>query len=205
MSVAGLSGASATGLLVRGEGFAVAIRLLEGDGEQADGAPVARLYRLRALGRIDGVEALTLADSIAGAFEQGLEIGRLEHQHLVGRGGSLLEASERPQRLGQLEPGVGVARVDVDLAGPERGAGQGIEPLDFGPLLGAGLLRRGRLRRLGALGRRGGLLRPAAGPRRRGRRRTRLSRREDGACGALWDLARNLSPDRIAALVSRNR
>ena len=73
----------------------------------------------------------------------------MHDQHLVGGGLGLVDTAQAAQGGGEAGAGHGVARIDLDLAGPEGGAGQRIEAVSGGALL--------RCRLAGRLGRRGGL------------------------------------------------
>ncbi len=89
-------------------------------------------------------------------------IGRRDHQNLLHRQAGVFVAADAAQRGGEANAGLHVAAVDIHLAGPEGGAGEGIQPVGLGALLGRGFARRGRCgvsglgRRLGCrLSRRG--------------------------------------------------
>lgn len=149
-SATGLSGASASASAVRGQRLVETAGLLVGDAQQRGDAPVARGQRLRLPRRLDGVEALAAADLAAGRFEQRLDIVRGDDQRALGRLQRVAVIAHLAQRLGELDPGVDVVRVEFGLVRPEGGAGQRVQPRDLGALLGAGLARgrRGGGRRL---------------------------------------------------------
>ena len=167
------------GLAVGLQRFVRPTGLIIGDGHQSGGPPVGGGLGLGLAGGLDGVEALALADLGARLLEQGLFGVRLGQQHPLGGVQRLVIASHGAQRLGQADPGLGVHGIEIGFTGPEGGAGERVEPLGHGPLLGGGFARGRRLgggRRRRGLGGRGFRLRRA---RQGGARQAE----DEGGCG----------------------
>ncbi len=168
------------GLAMRRQGLVVAPGLVIGHAQQRDGPPIPGTEHPGLAGRLDGVEALALADLAAGGLQQGLGVVGGGDQHPLHGGDGVVIAAHGAQGLGEADPGLGVGGIHIGLPRPERGPGQGIEARDLSPLLGRGLAaRRGGWRRLGQAG--GGF---RGGRRRRGERGWSGGQGgEEGGCG----------------------
>ncbi len=166
-----------------GLGVVGARDLLIGHAQQRHIAPILGLQGAQLVQGIDGVEALAGGQMGAGGFQQGLTIGGFDDQHLFRRAGGLVIAAEGPERGREPDAGLGVAGIDGDLVAPEGGAGQGLQPLSLGALLGAGLFRRRGGGGLDRLGRGGFRCRGRGGHGLAGGRRGGVGSRGDGQGG----------------------
>ncbi len=135
-----------------GLGVGVARDLLIGHPDEGDVAPVPRVQAAQLVERGDSIEALAGGQVGAGRFQQGVPVGGIDDQHLLGRAGGFVVAAERAERGGEAHAGEGVAGIVLDFVRPEGGAGQGLQPLCHGAFLRARLARWGGGRR-GAGGR----------------------------------------------------